>query len=37
MIPRAVDQVFKVAEDLKSKGWLYKIEGEFIEIVGFYH
>jgi kinesin family protein C1 len=35
MIPRAVDQVFKVAEDLKSKGWLYKIEGEFIEIVSF--
>ncbi|KII87111.1 hypothetical protein PLICRDRAFT_42749 [Plicaturopsis crispa FD-325 SS-3] len=33
MIPRAVDQVFRVAEDLKSKGWEYTMEGQFLEIV----
>ena len=33
MIPRAVEQVFKVVEDLKSKGWVYKMEGQFLEIV----
>lgn len=33
MIPRAVDQVFTVTEDLKSKGWIYKLEGQFLEIV----
>lgn len=33
MIPRAVDQVFRVADDLKSKGWVYKMEGQFLEIV----
>lgn len=33
MIPRAVEQVFRVAEDLRSKGWEYKIEGQFLEIV----
>ncbi|EIN09479.1 C-terminal kinesin [Punctularia strigosozonata HHB-11173 SS5] len=32
MIPRAVEQVFRVAEDLKSKGWEYKMEGQFLEI-----
>ncbi|EJD48271.1 C-terminal kinesin [Auricularia subglabra TFB-10046 SS5] len=32
MIPRAVEQVFKTAEHLKSKGWEYKLEGQFIEI-----
>ncbi|KII87106.1 hypothetical protein PLICRDRAFT_244839 [Plicaturopsis crispa FD-325 SS-3] len=32
MIPRAVDQVFRVAEDLKSKGWEYTMEGQFLEI-----
>ncbi|KAL0579485.1 kinesin-like nuclear fusion protein [Marasmius crinis-equi] len=32
MIPRAVEKVFRVAEDLKSKGWEYKIEGQFLEI-----
>ncbi|KAJ3987784.1 P-loop containing nucleoside triphosphate hydrolase protein [Lentinula detonsa] len=32
MIPRAVDQVFRVAEDLRSKGWEYQMEGQFLEI-----
>ncbi|KAF9076233.1 P-loop containing nucleoside triphosphate hydrolase protein [Rhodocollybia butyracea] len=32
MIPRAVDQVFRVAEDLRNKGWEYKMEGQFLEI-----
>jgi hypothetical protein len=33
MIPRAVSQVFKAADDLKSKGWEYKMDGQFLEIV----
>lgn len=33
MIPRAVNQVFKAADDLKSKGWEYKMDGQFLEIV----
>ena len=33
MIPRAVDQVFQVTEELKSKGWEYGLEGQFLEIV----
>jgi len=33
MIPRAVDQVFQVAEELKSKGWEYTLEGQFLQIV----
>ena len=33
MIPRAVEQVFRVAEELKSKGWEYKMEGQFLEVV----
>ena len=33
MIPRAVEQVFRVADELKSKGWEYKMEGQFLEIV----
>ena len=33
MIPRAVEQVFRVAEEMKSKGWEYKMEGQFLEIV----
>jgi hypothetical protein len=33
MIPRAVNQVFKAAEGLKSKGWEYKMDGQFLEIV----
>ncbi|KAK6977723.1 kinesin-like protein [Favolaschia claudopus] len=32
MIPRAVEQVFRVAEDLKDKGWTYTMEGQFLEI-----
>jgi hypothetical protein len=35
MIPRAVEQVFNVAQDLSSKGWSYKMEGQFLEIVRF--
>lgn len=33
MIPRAVEQVFRVAEDLRNKGWEYRMEGQFLEIV----
>lgn len=33
MIPRAVEQVFRVTDELKSKGWSYKMEGQFVEIV----
>ncbi|KAJ7601063.1 kinesin-domain-containing protein [Mycena floridula] len=32
MIPRAVDHIFLVAEQMKSKGWEYTIEGQFLEI-----
>ncbi|ESK93165.1 kinesin family protein [Moniliophthora roreri MCA 2997] len=32
MIPRAVEQVFRVSQDLKSKGWEYTMEGQFLEI-----
>ncbi|KAF8962008.1 P-loop containing nucleoside triphosphate hydrolase protein [Flammula alnicola] len=32
MIPRAVEQVFRVAAEMKSKGWEYKMEGQFLEI-----
>ncbi|KAJ6507742.1 P-loop containing nucleoside triphosphate hydrolase protein [Mycena vitilis] len=32
MIPRAVAQVFRVAEELKDKGWRYTMEGQFLEI-----
>ena len=35
MIPRAVEEVFKVAEDMKAKGWEYKLEGQFLEIASF--
>lgn len=34
MIPRAVNEVFKAAEALRSKGWEYRMEGQFLEIVG---
>lgn len=33
MIPRAVEQVFRVTEELKNKGWIYRMEGQFLEIV----
>ena len=36
MIPRAVEQVFRVAEELQAKGWEYRMEGQFLEIVSFY-
>lgn len=32
MIPRAVEQVFRVTEELRSKGWVYRMEGQFLEI-----
>ncbi|KAF9529633.1 P-loop containing nucleoside triphosphate hydrolase protein [Crepidotus variabilis] len=32
MIPRAVEQVFRGADHMKSKGWEYKMEGQFLEI-----
>ncbi|ORY81600.1 kinesin [Protomyces lactucae-debilis] len=32
MIPRAVEQIYKAATDLQSKGWEYTIEGSFLEI-----
>ncbi|KAF8636137.1 hypothetical protein AX17_003760 [Amanita inopinata Kibby_2008] len=32
MIPRAVEQVFRVAEFMKTKGWEYRMEGQFLEI-----
>jgi kinesin family protein C1 len=32
MIPRAVSQIFKQAELLKSKGWTYTFDGNYIEI-----
>ena len=33
MIPRAVEQVFAVTDELKNKGWSYRMEGQFLEIV----
>jgi len=33
MIPRAVEQVFRVTDELKNKGWEYTMEGQFLEIV----
>lgn len=33
MIPRAVEQVFRVAEEMKAKGWEYTMEGQMLEIV----
>ncbi|KAF9564896.1 kinesin-domain-containing protein [Agrocybe pediades] len=32
MIPRAVEQVFRVADQMKAKGWQYTMEGQFLEI-----
>ncbi|KAG6332091.1 hypothetical protein ID866_7001 [Astraeus odoratus] len=32
MIPRAVNEVFRAADALGSKGWEYKMEGQFLEI-----
>jgi hypothetical protein len=33
MIPRAVQKVFEVTENLRPKGWEYMMEGQFLEIV----
>ena len=33
MIPRAIQQIFSVTRELKAKGWDYKLEGQFLEIV----
>ena len=32
MIPRAVRLIFKMCEDLKEEGWVYKIEASILEI-----
>ncbi|PPQ83017.1 hypothetical protein CVT25_005257 [Psilocybe cyanescens] len=32
MIPRAVEQVFRVAGEMKTRGWEYTLEGQFLEI-----
>ncbi|KAJ7831231.1 P-loop containing nucleoside triphosphate hydrolase protein [Mycena olivaceomarginata] len=32
IIPRAVAQVFRVAEELQDKGWTYTMEGQFLGI-----
>ncbi|XP_006457108.1 hypothetical protein AGABI2DRAFT_229385 [Agaricus bisporus var. bisporus H97] len=32
MIPRAVEQVFRVKDAMKSRGWEYTVEGQFLEI-----
>jgi kinesin family protein C1 len=37
MIPRAVEQVFHGTEQMKTKGWEYTMEGQFLEIVSLRH
>ncbi|RCH92118.1 kinesin-like nuclear fusion protein, partial [Rhizopus stolonifer] len=32
MIPRAVNQIYRVAQQLKQLGWHYTMEGQFLEI-----
>ncbi|KAI8994557.1 P-loop containing nucleoside triphosphate hydrolase protein [Pilobolus umbonatus] len=32
MIPRAVQQIYDIAQELKSVGWEYSMEGQFMEI-----
>ncbi|KAI5817185.1 P-loop containing nucleoside triphosphate hydrolase protein [Pyronema omphalodes] len=32
MIPRAVHQIYAVAQSLKEKGWTYRMEGNFVEV-----
>ncbi|KAF2154802.1 kinesin-domain-containing protein [Myriangium duriaei CBS 260.36] len=32
MIPRAVAQIYDTAKSLEEKGWVYKMEGSFIEV-----
>jgi len=33
MIPRAVRQLFQTGDNMRSKGWEYTLEGQFLEIV----
>jgi kinesin family member C1 len=37
MIPRAVRQLFKTGDEMRSKGWEYTMEGQFLEIVSRTH
>ncbi|PWW77493.1 kinesin-domain-containing protein [Tuber magnatum] len=32
MIPRAVHQIYATAKGLEEKGWIYKMEGSFVEV-----
>ncbi|KAI9228490.1 MAG: P-loop containing nucleoside triphosphate hydrolase protein, partial [Piptocephalis tieghemiana] len=32
MIPRTARQIFEAAEALREKGWVYRMEGQFVEI-----
>jgi kinesin family protein C1 len=32
MIPRATHQIYETAENLKDKGWIYTMEGSFVEV-----
>jgi kinesin family protein C1 len=36
MIPRAVEQVFRVKNAMKRRGWDYTVEGQFLEIVNVF-
>jgi len=33
MIPRAIGKIFDTTERLKEQGWVYELEGQFLEIV----
>lgn len=33
MIPRAIAKIFDTTERLKEQGWVYELEGQFLEIV----
>lgn len=32
MIPRAIDMIFDVSNQLKDRGWKYQMEGSFLEV-----
>ncbi|KAK8843321.1 hypothetical protein IAR55_006976 [Kwoniella newhampshirensis] len=32
MIPRAIDMIFAVSNNLKDRGWKYQMEGQFLEV-----
>nr|KIR45551.1 kinesin family member C1 [Cryptococcus bacillisporus CA1280] len=32
LIPRAIDMIFKVSDQLKDRGWKYQMEGQFLEV-----